>query len=58
MILGLNINSTREELDRVDEDLSYIINVARRNIKSPNRIVPFSMKKLRNRIKVMFWKVI
>ena len=56
IILLLDSNSTREELDRIDKDPTHIINVVCQNIKRPNRTVPFSMKKLWSRTKVMFWK--
>ena len=58
MIMALNNRSIREEFDRIDEILSFIINIVRCNIEDPNRTVPFSMKKLVSRTKVLFWKVV
>ena len=58
MIMALNNRSIREEFDRIDEILSFIINIVRCNIEDPNRTVLFSMKKLVSRTKVLFWKVV
>ena len=54
IIIELNNRSIREELDRIDETLTHIMNVVRRSIEGLNRMVLYSIKKLVSRIKVLF----
>ena len=56
IILNLNERSTIEELDRVDEIMTHVMNIVRNNIEGPNQTILFLMKKLLSRTKVLFWK--
>ena len=46
IILNLNVQSIKEELDRIDEILTHTMNIVQKNIEGLNRIVSFSMKKI------------
>ena len=49
--------ATREELEKVDTDITYIVNTVRRKIKGSIRKVPFSKTKFKKQIKLLHWKV-
>jgi len=65
MTIGLDIrmselnvrNATSEILEKIDNDITYAINVARKFVEEPNRKVLYSYTKLMKYVSILYWKI-
>ena len=55
--MRLDYAYTHEELEEVDEDITYILNKIRKKIEGQKRSIPYFNKKMRRNTVMQYWKV-
>ena len=50
------VNATREVLEQLDVDITYVFNVAGKEVEGPTRRVPYSKTKMIAQNRLLYWK--
>jgi len=49
-------NTSREILEQIDQDITYIVNIARKAVEGPTQKVPYYRTKVESQNKLLYWK--